>query len=100
MTIEPIASPHCSIGWAQPRVASVNNDGLDSQQGTDRLRIALGVNDIVIRHLFSISLSLHTTRAMVTNEAQIRLDSSINELDAAIGELRTLIFDLETATIA
>ena len=61
----------------------------------DRLRIAFGVNDTVIRHLFSIGLELHTTRAMVSSPAQVRLDATIDELDLAINELRTLIFDLE-----
>ena len=60
----------------------------------DRLRIAFGVNDTVIRHLFSIGLSLHTTREVVSGPAQVRLDSMINELDHAISELRSLIFDL------
>ena len=100
MTIEPVASPFYSIGLAEPPMDSVANDGLDSGQWTDRLRIALGVNDTVIRHLFSISLALHSARAMVSTDAQIRLDSCINELDAAIAELRALIFDLETGTTA
>ncbi|MEO8692204.1 MAG: GAF domain-containing protein [Acidimicrobiales bacterium] len=64
--------------------------------GIDRLRIAVGVNDVVIRHLFSIGLSLHTTRTMVPDSARDRLDATISELDATIGELRSLIFDLET----
>ena len=100
MTIEPVASPFYSIGLVQPPMDSVDNDDLVSGQWTDRLRIALGVNDTVIRHLFSISLALHAARAMVATDAQIRLDSCINELDAAIGELRALIFDLETGTTA
>lgn len=61
----------------------------------DRRRIAVGVNDTVIRHLFSIGLDLHTTRALSSETVQSRLDSTIHELDAAIRELRSLIFDLE-----
>ncbi len=64
----------------------------------ERLRIAFGVNDTVIRHLFSIGLSLHTTRTMVSDPARIRLDATIGELDVAINELRSLIFDLELGT--
>ena len=45
--------------------------------------------------LFSIGLDLHTTRAQASTSVQLRLDGSISELDAAIRELRCLIFDLE-----
>lgn len=100
MTNEPITAPFGLLPSARSPDDSAANNGLTSSQGTDRLRIALGVNDIVIRHLFSIGISLHTTRAMVTNEAQIRIDATINELDAAIVELRTLIFNLETGSTA
>lgn len=65
------------------------------QTSTDRLRIAFGVNDTVIRHLFSIGLDLHTTRALVSDPAQVRLDATIEELDVVIRELRSLIFDLQ-----
>ncbi len=60
----------------------------------DRLRIASGVNDLIIRHLFSIGLSLHSTRTMVPDVARDRIDIAIEELDASIGELRSLIFEL------
>jgi len=59
----------------------------------ERLRIAFAVNDTVIRHLFSIGLGLHTTRTMVSELAQVRLDATIGELDMAIKQLRSLIFD-------
>ena len=72
-------------------VAAVEQRSADG----DRLRIAVGVNDTVIRHLFSIGLDLHTTRAQASTSVQLRLDGSISELDAAIRELRSLIFDLE-----
>jgi len=66
----------------------------------ERLRIAFAVNDTVIRHLFSIGLGLHTTRTMVSDLARVRLDATIGELDMAISELRSLIFDLETVAAA
>lgn len=82
------------------RIASIDpqpvfGGGAPAPGSDDRLRIALGVNDTVIRHLYSIGLGLHTTRTMVSDLAQVRLDGTIGELDLVIGELRSLVFDLQ-----
>ena len=91
--VEPVAHATC---WESAVVTKPDADGWSVlATGTDRLRIAVGVNDIVIRHLFSISLSLHTTRTMVPDAARDRLDATIDDLDATIRDLRSLIFDLE-----
>lgn len=67
---------------------------VNEEMAVERLRIAFAVNDTVIRHLFSIGLTLHATRTMVPDVVQIRLDATIDELDGVIHELRSLIFDL------
>lgn len=95
MTYAPIAPVIESGPWPTPVLAEVVEPepalvGLIN----DRLRIAGGVNDVIIRHLFSIGLSLHSTRTMVSDEARDRIDTAIEELDASIGELRSLIFEL------
>jgi len=60
----------------------------------EQLRIVSGASDTLIRHLFSVGLSLHETRTMVSDLAQVRLDATIGELDLAIRELRSLVFGL------
>ena len=93
----PRATPDAHVAAASTSVLEVQIVAAVEQRSADgdRLRIAVGVNDTVIRHLFSIGLDLHTTRAQASTSVQLRLDGTISELDAAIGELRSLIFDLE-----
>lgn len=93
----PRATPDAHVAAASTSVLEVQIVAAVEQRSADgdRLRIAVGVNDTVIRHLFSIGLDLHTTRAQASTSVQLRLDGTISELDAAIRELRCLIFDLE-----
>lgn len=93
----PRATPDAHVAATSTSVLEVQIVAAVEQRSADgdRLRIAVGVNDTVIRHLFSIGLDLHTTRAQASTSVQLRLDGTISELDAAIRELRCLIFDLE-----
>ena len=93
----PRATPDAHVAATSTSVLEVQVVAAVEQRSADgdRLRIAVGVNDTVIRHLFSIGLGLHTTRAQASTSVQLRLDGTISELDAAIRELRSLIFDLE-----
>jgi len=93
----PRATPDAHVAATSTSVLEVQVVAAVEQRSADgdRLRIAVGVNDTVIRHLFSIGLDLHTTRAQASTSVQLRLDGTISELDAAIRELRSLIFDLE-----
>lgn len=64
----------------------------------DRERIARDLHDHVIQRLFAIGLSLQGQVGRVTDDAvRARLDNAVEEIDAAIAELRSSIFDLRTA---
>jgi signal transduction histidine kinase len=61
----------------------------------ERERIARDMHDLVIQRLFAAGLALqaascHVTDATVTQ----RLDDAVNQIDAAIGDLRSSIFGL------
>jgi signal transduction histidine kinase len=67
----------------------------------DRERIARDLHDLTIQRIFAAGLSLQTlSRRLHTPgpdlpAAAARLDGVIDELDAAIAEIRTTIFDLQ-----
>lgn len=63
----------------------------------DRERIALDLNDIVIRRVFATSLALQSTAARAEGpELSRRLQIAIDELDRVISDIRSTVFDLET----
>ena len=61
----------------------------------DRGRIARDMHDHVIQRLFATGLSLQSATAVVDDPiVRARLDSAVDELDAAIKEIRHTIFQL------
>jgi signal transduction histidine kinase len=59
----------------------------------ERERIARNLHDTVIQRLFAVGLALQSaTRLLGRPEAQDRLESSIDELDETIRQIRTTIF--------
>ena len=61
----------------------------------DRERIAEGLYDNVIHRLFAAGLQLQATCQTVDRPTQERIETTIELLDATIGELRKAIFSLQ-----
>ncbi|MFD8530014.1 GAF domain-containing protein [Streptosporangium canum] len=65
----------------------------------DRDRIAKDLHDVVIQRLFAVAMTLMSTVRLVDKpEASARLQSSIDELDATIRQIRATIFALQTSS--
>lgn len=65
--------------------------------GEDRQRIARDLQDRVVRRLFATGLAAQSLRARVTDpDTGERLQHVVEELDRAILDLRSSIFDLDT----
>ena len=60
----------------------------------DRERIAEGLYDSVIHRLFAAGLQLQATCQVVDAPTQVRIETTIDLLDATIAELRKAIFSL------
>jgi signal transduction histidine kinase len=60
----------------------------------DRERIAEGLYDNVIHRLFAAGLQLQATCQTVDLPTQVRIETTIDLLDATIAELRKAIFSL------
>ena len=59
----------------------------------DRDRIAAGMNDIVVRRLFSAGLALEAALALTgEHRAAARTQHAISELDLAIRDIRDMVF--------
>jgi len=64
----------------------------------DRERIGRDLHDVVIQRLFAAGMGLQSIASSVAPpEATERIASTVTEIDAAINELRTAIFGLDTA---
>jgi PAS domain S-box-containing protein len=63
----------------------------------ERDRIARDLHDTVIQRLFGVGLGLQSTAGRLDADSQARLDHAIDEIDAAIAELRHAIFSLQTS---
>lgn len=61
----------------------------------DRERIARDLHDRVIQRIFAAGLTLQGTAAMAAPAAVQRIEAVVDELDAAIKEIRQTIFALE-----
>jgi len=62
----------------------------------DRRRIAVDLNDLVIRRIFAAGLALQSTAAIAEDpQVTLRIQTSIDELDGVISDIRTTIFGLE-----
>lgn len=66
----------------------------------DRNRIARDLHDVVIQRLFSTGLHLKARRPSVTPEARERIDAVVSDLDHAIRDIRSTIFELERGDAA
>ena len=66
--------------------------GCTAAVGDDRERMAVRMNDEVIRRLFGTGLHLQATAQMTAGAARERLEIAIDSLDTAIVELRKVIF--------
>ncbi|MEU7990010.1 GAF domain-containing protein [Streptosporangium canum] len=65
----------------------------------DRDRIAKDLHDVVIQRLFAVAMTLMSTVRLVDKpEASARLQTSIDELDATIRQIRATIFALQTSS--
>jgi PAS domain S-box-containing protein len=63
----------------------------------DRERIARDLHDLVIQRLFAAGMTLQATRGMTEDPDVIRrVDDAVDELDATIREIRTVIFGLQS----
>jgi signal transduction histidine kinase len=64
----------------------------------DRDRIARDLHDHVIQRLFAVGLKLQgTLRRTDEGPARDRVEQAVDELDRTVREIRTTIFDLQTA---
>jgi signal transduction histidine kinase len=60
----------------------------------ERDRIAAGMNDIVVRRLFSAGLCLQTALGLMDgHRAARKIQEAIGELDLAIADFRDVLFD-------
>ena len=60
----------------------------------ERDRIAVGMNDIVVYRLFSAGLCLQTALGLMDGHlAAGKVQEAIDELDVAIADFRTVLFD-------
>lgn len=67
----------------------------------ERERIGRDLHDTVIQRLYATGLSLQGTTRLADDDAvRARLDSAIEELDATVKMIRSVIFDLEVPEVA
>lgn len=65
----------------------------------DRDRIARDLHDVVIQRLFASAMSLMSVQTLVADEtARARIEEIVADLDGTIGQIRSTIFYLHTAT--
>jgi signal transduction histidine kinase len=64
----------------------------------DHERIAEGLNDLVVRRLFSAGLALEAALGLIgEHRAAGKIEHAISELDQAIADLRATVFDAPAA---
>lgn len=68
----------------------------DFERLEDRHRIARDLHDHVIQRLFAIGMSLQTMQA-TPSEFDARIEQVISDMDRTIAQIRTSIFDLQSA---
>ena len=77
------------------QVARAHSDQQRLALFEDRDRIARDLHDLVIQRLFAVGLTLQSTAKTADNpELAARLESSVDELDATIKDIRRSIFAL------
>lgn len=70
----------------------------DMEMLEDRHRIARDLHDHVIQRLFAVGMSMQTMQA-APDQVESRVAQVIDDLDATIGQIRTSIFDLQSASV-
>ena len=61
----------------------------------DRERIARDLHDKIIQRLFAAGMALQAATRLPAEELAARTESTVDELDAIVNEIRATIFDLE-----
>jgi PAS domain S-box-containing protein len=61
----------------------------------DRDRIAQDLHDTVIQRMFAAGLSLQALAATTDDRVRARLETTVDDLDSTIGDLRSAIFSLQ-----
>lgn len=74
--------------------ASARSERARSELFEDRERIARDMHDNVIQRLFATGMTLQSAAPMSDPSVRIKLDSAVDELDAAIKDIRHAIFAL------
>lgn len=74
--------------------ASARTDRARSELLEDRDRIARDMHDNVIQRLFATGMSLQSAAPVSPPEVRAKLDRAVDELDAAISDIRHTIFAL------
>lgn len=75
-------------------VVRAREDRRRLDQARDRARIARDLHDHVIQRLFGAGLSLQAVSATVDAEASAAIETQVDAVDAAIKDIRTVIFAL------
>ena len=91
LSIEPIGPESTRGGNKQ----AMRREACEDAVAHDRERIAEGLYDNVIHRLFAAGLQLQATCQVVDAPTQIRIETTIDLLDATIAELRKAIFSLQ-----
>ena len=91
---EPPLHPACG-----PPVAGGDPAAAAQFLAQDHDRIAVSMNDLVIRRVFGAGLSLHSAVGLIGSDhpAAGKVRDAIGELDIAIRNIRTVLFDDVTA---
>jgi len=61
----------------------------------DRERIARDLHDKIIQRLFAAGLALQASSRLPAEEVAARVETTVDELDSIVNEIRATIFDLE-----
>jgi signal transduction histidine kinase len=109
-TTAPASAPAAASGRGQqrdstkrqlPRIQTIRADQEHDHEElamlADRERIAVDLNDRVIRRIFAAGLALQSTAAGAGDpQLALRIQTAIDELDGVISDIPTTIFGLET----
>jgi signal transduction histidine kinase len=92
----PTTSPPQQDGLAQDRSSAAGGDSPETTRrlADDHDRIAEGLNDVVVRRLFSAGLALEAALGLIGEHRAVgKIEHAISELDQAIADLRGTVFD-------
>jgi len=77
-----------------PGGRAAGSAGMTLRLAQDRDSIADGMNDIVVRRLFSAGLALEAMAGLIgDHRAAGKVQEAISELDLAVRDLRDMVFD-------